>query len=245
MVSVVALIPARGGSKGIPGKNIRRLGDHPQIAYSIASALAAGRIDRVIVSTDSPEIARIAGRYGAEAPFLRPPGLAQDGTTDLPVFAHALEWLGEHEDCQPDIVVQVRPTSPFRPRGLLDDAVELLIRHPETDCIRSVAQPGQNPYKMWTVGADGLLAPLLTLEGVAEPYNAPRQQLPGVFWQTGHVDVIWSRTILEKGSMTGSAIRPVLVESRFCVDIDEPGDLVVAGAVLGLVSGEIDIPSQI
>ena len=94
----LALIPARGGSKSIPRKNIRLLGKHPLIAYSISAALAAQRVERVIVSTDDPEIAEIAREYGAEVPFLRPPGIAEDDTPDFPVFIHALTWLAENED---------------------------------------------------------------------------------------------------------------------------------------------------
>ena len=115
---VLALIPARGGSKGIPGKNIRSFSGYPLIAYSIAAGLQSERVTRVIVSTDDPEIAQVAKAYGAEVPFLRPSELAQDQTLDLPVFKHALDWLRENESYQPELVVQLRPTSPIRPKGV-------------------------------------------------------------------------------------------------------------------------------
>ena len=221
---VLALIPARGGSKGIPRKNIRMFAGHPLIAYSIAAGLQAETVTRVVVSTDDEEIAAVAREYGAEVPFLRPEHLAQDDTPDYPVFLHALEWLAEHEDYHPDVVVQLRPTSPLRPRDLVDRGVRLLLQHPHADSVRAVVPSGQNPYKMWRIREDGLLAPLLTVEGLKEPYNAPRQRLPRTYWQTGHLDVMWTRTLLEKRSMTGEAILPLLVDPRYTVDLDNEWD---------------------
>jgi hypothetical protein len=117
---VLAVIPARGGSKGIPRKNIRDFAGYPLIAYSIAAGLQSELVTRTIVSTDDEEIAQVARQWGAEVPFLRPDEIAQDQTLDLPVFQHALAWLAEHEDYHPDVVVQLRPTSPVRPRGCVD-----------------------------------------------------------------------------------------------------------------------------
>ncbi|MFW5713895.1 MAG: cytidylyltransferase domain-containing protein [Brevefilum sp.] len=217
---VLALIPARGGSKGILRKNIRDFAGHPLIAYSIAAGLQAGLVNRVVVSTDDPEIAEIAKAYGAELPFLRPAELARDETLDLPVFEHALEWFKEHENYEPDFVVQLRPTSPIRPKDLVDRGIELLKEHPEADSVRGVVPAGQNPYKMWSISQDGKLKPLLTVEGIDEPFNAPRQSLPKVFWQTGHIDVIRSDVILRKGSMTGENILPLHIDPSYTVDID-------------------------
>jgi len=221
---VLAIIPARGGSKGIPRKNIRRFAGAPLIAYSIAAGLQAESVTRVIISTDDEEIASVARAWGAEAPFLRPADIAQDGTLDLPVFQHALRWLAEHEGYHPDVVVQLRPTSPVRPVGLVDEAVNLLLAHPEADSVRGVVPSGQNPHKMWRIGADGRMMPLLTVPGMAEPYNAARQSLPVVYWQTGHIDAIRPATILEQGLMSGKVILPVLVDPRYAVDIDNPSD---------------------
>src|SRR5512136_3026677 len=114
MAEVLALIPARGGSKSIPRKNIRLFAGRPLIAYSIAAGLAAETVTRLIVSTDDEEIAQIARKYGAETPFLRPTEISQDNTPDLPVFQHTLTWLADQEAYAPEIVVQLRPTSPFR-----------------------------------------------------------------------------------------------------------------------------------
>ena len=146
VTEVLAIVPARGGSKSIPRKNIRSFAGHPLIAYSIAAGLKAQIVTRVIISTDDEEIARVARRYGAETPFLRPPELAQDQTTDLPVFQHALQWLAENEGYHPDIVVQLRPTSPIRPPDCVDRAVKILMDFPETDSVRGVVPSGQNPY---------------------------------------------------------------------------------------------------
>ena len=225
-LEVLALIPARGGSKGVPRKNIRDFAGAPLIAYSIAAALQAELITRVIVSTDDEEIAAVAREWGAETPFLRPSELAQDDTTDLPVFEHALQWLRENESYQPQIVIQLRPTSPIRPVGLLDEAVRKLLEHPEANCVRGVVPSGQNPFKMWRIGGNGQLEPLLSLPNMKEPYNAPRQELPKTYWQTGHVDVIRASTILEKGSLTGDIILPILIDPRYTVDIDTPSDMV-------------------
>lgn len=220
---VLALIPARGGSKSIPRKNIHPFAGHPLIAYSIAAGLAAETVTRVVVTTDDEEIAAVARQYGAEVPFIRPPEHAQDDTPDLPVFQHALAWFAENEDYHPKIVVQLRPTSPFRRIWHIDQAVLRLIERPDADAVRTVIVPFQNPYKMWTIDADGLMQPLIGTE-FKEAYNMPRQALPQVYWQTGYVDAVWADTILEKGSMTGGRILPLIIEPEDWVDIDSPDD---------------------
>ncbi len=221
---VLAVVPARGGSKGIPRKNIRNFAGHPLIAYSIEAGLLARSVTRVIVSTDDEEIAAVARQYGAEAPFLRPAEFAQDQTLDLPVFQHALGWLAEHENYRPDIVVQLRPTSPVRPPSLVDEAVGLLLEHPEADSVRGVVPAGQNPHKMWRIDpVTGQMRPLLAVDGIAEPYNAPRQVLPPVYWQTGHVDAIRPHVFVQ-GTMSGRTILPVMVDPAYTVDIDTPKD---------------------
>ena len=225
MTEVLALIPARGGSKSIPRKNIIDFAGYPLIAYSIAAGIAAETVTRVIVSTDDDEIAGISRRYGAETPFLRPAEYSQDQTPDLPVFQHAIEWLAEYENYHPEIVVQLRPTSPFRRVRHIDEAVYRLIGRPEADAVRTVCVPFQNPYKMWRIGPDGLMVPLGTELGFPlEPYNQPRQALPEVYWQTGYVDAAWTDTILIKKSMTGEAILPLVIDPSEWVDIDSPDD---------------------
>ncbi|MBK9600298.1 MAG: acylneuraminate cytidylyltransferase [Anaerolineales bacterium] len=221
MTNILALIPARGGSKGIPRKNIRNFAGYPLIAWSIAAAKQSELVTRIIVSTDDEEIAAVAREWGAETPFLRPAEFAQDKTTDLPVFEHALKWLEDVEGYRPDIVIQLRPTSPIRPHAMVDDAIRILLEHPDADCVRGVVPAGQNPFKMWRFNGEGKpLNPLLTVEGIAEPYNAPRQILPPVYWQTGHIDAIRESTIANKKSLTGDVIYPLVIDPKYTVDID-------------------------
>ena len=225
---VLAIIPARGGSKGIPRKNIKSFAGYPLIAYSIAAGLQSELTTRVIVSTDDEEIAEVARKWGAQTPFLRPAEFAADNTLDLPVFQHALTWLRDHEGYVPDVVVQLRPTSPARPRTLVDDAVRLLLDHPEADSVRGVVPADENPHKMWRVDPEtGLMSGLLKVEGIDEPYNAPRQKLPPVFWQTGHIDAIRpERTFMAGDSMSGKNILPLFLDPQFTIDIDTPFDWV-------------------
>ncbi len=225
MTDILALLPARGGSKGIPRKNIKLFAGYPLIAWSIAAGLQAKSVSRVIVSTDDGEIAAIAREYGAEVPFLRPAELAQDRTPDLPAFEHALKWLEEIEGYKPEIVVQLRPTSPVRPRDMVDSAVRILVENPDADSVRGVVPAGQNPFKMWRFhGYDRPMTPLLEVEGIPEPYNAPRQILPPAYWQTGHIDAIRTTTITRKNSLTGSVVYPLVIDPRYTVDIDTPSD---------------------
>ena len=218
-IEVLALIPSRGGSKSIPRKNIRSFGGHPLLAYSVAAGLQANAVTRVIVSTDDEEMADVAREYGAEVPFMRPADLAQDDTLDLPVFIHALQWLEKEDGYRPEVVVQLRPTSPLRAPDYVDKAVALLLSSTEIDSVRGVAQSGQNPYKMWRITDDGRMVPLLH-NGFEEPFNMPRQKLPSTYWQTGHIDAIRMTTIVEKKSMSGEVIFPLLIDPRYVVDID-------------------------
>jgi len=225
MTETLALIPARGGSKGIPRKNIRLFAGYPLIAWSIAAAKQSELVTRVIVSTDDEEIAAVAREWGAETPFLRPSEFAQDKSTDLPVFEHALKFLEDVEGYRPDVVVQLRPTSPIRPRTLVDDAIRILLENADADCVRGVVPAAQNPYKMWRFSGEGKpLKPLLKADGIAEPYNAPRQILPSVYWQTGHIDAIRDATIAQKKSLTGDVIYPLLIDPKYTVDIDTLSD---------------------
>ncbi len=236
-MEILALIPARGGSKSIPHKNIKLFAGHPLIAWSIAAGRAADLVTRVVVTTDDPQIAAVARAYGADVPFIRPAEHAQDHTPDLPVFQHALEWLAEHEDYQADIVIQLRPTSPLRRVWYIDQAAANLIERPDADAVRTVCSPFQNPFKMWTIGPDGLLQPLLQIEGTPEPYNMPRQALPDVYWQTGYVDATWVENIRTKNSMTGSRILPLVIDPSEWIDIDSADDWRRAERLLE--SGEI------
>lgn len=224
--SACVLIPARGGSKSIPGKNVRPFCGHPLLEWSVAAGLESQRVDRVIVSTDDPEIAEVARRAGAEVPFLRPAHLALDDTLDLPVFQHALQWLEEQEGYAPEAFVQLRPTSPLRPSGLVDLALGILDADPAIESVRAVTPSGENPHKMWRMAAGGRLESLLTLPDVPEPFNQPRQALPPTYWQTGHIDVIRRPTIVQKGSLSGDRVHAVLMERELAVDLDTELDWV-------------------
>lgn len=242
MVKVLALIPARGGSKGIPRKNIKKLAGHPLIAYSIIVGLLAESVDRTLVTTDDPEIADIAREYGADVPFLRPVDLAGDDTRDLPVFQHALSWLKKQEGYQPDLVVQLRPTSPFRPPALIDQAVNVLLENPQATSVRGVVSSKQNPYKMWKVQENGKMLPIIGIDQ-PEPYNMPRQELPKTFWQTGHIDVIRTETIL-KGSMSGEQIYSCQIDPLFSVDLDNLLDWQRAESQISVLGTKIILPGK-
>ncbi len=237
----IAIIQARGGSKGVPRKNLCVLSGHPLIAYSIASGLAAKKIDRVIVSTDDLEIAKVSRSYGAEVPFMRPKELATDTSQDYPLFEHALKWLNDHEGYKPDLVVQLRPTAPFRPKGLIDKSIDIITKDRKLDSVRSVTEPSENPYKMWQINKGGYLKPLIKLN-IPESYNLPRQILPKTYWHTGHVDVMLYETIINKRSLTGVNVKPVYVEPQYCVDIDRPEDISRAEWMLDCLNLGIDLP---
>ncbi len=211
--NILALIPARGGSKGIPRKNVRVLAGKPLIAYSIEHALRSRRIGRVLVSTDDEEIAAAARAAGAEVPFMRPAEFAQDLSPDLDVFRHALRWLLEHENYRPELVVHLRPTGPVRRVELIDEAIARMLATPTANALRSVSVPALTPYKMWRM-ENGFLKPLLTVPGVKEPHSMPRQMLPEVYWQNGYVDIVRARTILDQNSMTGDLVLPFIVTDR-------------------------------
>jgi N-acylneuraminate cytidylyltransferase len=222
---VLAIVPARSGSKGIPRKNIHLFAGHPLIAYSIAAGLQAETVTRVLVTTDDEQIAEVARHYGADTPFLRPAELAEDRTLDLPVFKHALTWLAEHENYHPQVIVHLRPTTPVRPPKLVDRAVRILLDHPETDSVRGLTPAHQNPYKMWLMDEEEEpIRPLMTVPGIDEPYNAPRQTLPCAYAHNGLIDIIRTTTILKLDSMSGKTILPVFFDPDYDIDLDTPDD---------------------
>lgn len=241
-MEVLCLIPARGGSKSVPRKNIRQVGGRPLIAWSIAQAQAATKITRTIVTTDDDEIATVARRYGAETPFMRPAELATDDAVDYGFFRHALDWLAEHENYAPDLVVNLRPTMPVRRAATIDRAIQALADHPTADSLRSVTLSELSPYKMWRIGDDGLLVPVAPLEGVAEPYNQPRQQLPLAYWQDGYIDVVRARTVLEQNSATGRRVLPFVID-EVCADIDYEDEIAAAEALLALAEQDGGTPA--
>jgi CMP-N,N'-diacetyllegionaminic acid synthase len=231
-MEILAIIPARGGSKGLPNKNILPLLDHPLIAYSIKTALDSQLITRTIVSTDSDIIAQTALKYNAEVPFMRPAEFAQDMSTDFEVYYHALNWLRDNEGYIPDYVVQLRPTSPIRSAQIIDTCIKKLINS-DADSLRIVTPSPITPYKMWTIENEEMpMIPLMSLPEINEPYNQPRQKLPQTYWQIGFLDVIKTSTILEQKSMSGKKILPYIVGNEFAIDIDDMNSFVKAAEAL-------------
>ena len=238
---VLIIIPARGGSKGTPQKNIRRFMGHPLIAHTITAAFFCRYAARVVVSTDCYETAEIAKRYGAEVPFLRPAELARDDSRDIEFCQHVLENIGGAD--RYGYIVMLRPTSPIRPHGFVNKGILQLADTPDADSLRAVTDAPATPYKMWEMRGNRL-SPLLGNPDIREAYNAPRQELPAVYWQTGHLDVIRRETI-EKGSITGGYVLPLYIEPKFCVDIDTPEDFEDAERVYKqFTSTEIVMPSH-
>lgn len=218
-MEVLAIIPARSGSKSVKDKNIRLLNGKPLIAYSIEHALACKKINRVIVSTDSEKYAEISKSYGAEIPFLRPKELAQDSSLDLEVFEHALNFLKKNENYVPDIIVQLRPTYPIREISDINGAIDMLIANDRADSVRCVCEAKEIPYKMWRVDDKGFLSPILT--DIEEAYNMPRQQLPKVYYQNASIDVVRYSTIMNSHSMTGKNILGYVMTHNWDIDTEQ------------------------
>lgn len=219
MKKILALIPARSGSKSVKHKNIRELAGKPMLAYSIEQAQESRYINRIIVSTDSGDYAAIAREYGAETPFLRPAEYAADSSRDLEVFEHALGFLKENEGYVPDIVVQLRPTYPIRRISDMDAMIERLLEDDSIDSVRTVAPAREVAHKMWYMDGQGVMAPIL--KDIPEAYNMPRQELPRILYQNANIDVIRTETITEKHSMSGEKIVGYEMEDNFDIDTEE------------------------
>jgi len=219
MVTVHALIPARSGSKGIPHKCIKSYRGLPLMAHSIEQALSCPLIDRVVVTTDSREYADIAQQYGADAPFLRPAQIAGDLSTDLEFFQHYLQWLEDNDYEIPDAIVQLRPTYPNRPIRLLTTAVASFIdRYQDYDSLRTVVPFEKSPLKMYTVENNTLIPLFKKWGNLTEPYNRCRQELPQCYIHNGCIDIVKSSVIIEKGSVTGDRILPLMMEDNHDID---------------------------
>ncbi len=217
MPEVLALIPARGGSKRIPRKNIHLLAGKPMIAYSIEQALRTPEITRVIVSTDDEEIAAVSREWGADVPFLRPAEFAQDLSSDFEVFNHALVWLAEHENYRPAICAHLRPTHPVRRIEDICGVIQTLRDNPQLHSVRSIALAPETPYKMWFRDDAGRLTPIITTN-ISEAHSMPRQMLPKVYLQNANIDAIRSEVIVDMHSMTGKNIFGYVMEDSFDID---------------------------
>jgi CMP-N,N'-diacetyllegionaminic acid synthase len=249
----IAFIPARVGSKRVPGKNVRLLGGHPMIAYTIAPALESKVFDAVIVSTDSEEIAAIARHYGAEVPFLRPPAFATDTSPDIEWLEHAITELsarGRVWDC----FSLLRPTSPFRTAATIRRAWETFTSQQGVDSLRAVELCAQHPGKMWVVGGQRMF-PLLPF-GMSRPpaagadhthvsgeqpwHSTPYQALPPVYVQNASLEIAWTRVVRERRTIAGDVLVPFLTEGYEGFDINDAFDWIVAERLLA--DGTVKLP---
>jgi CMP-N-acetylneuraminic acid synthetase len=222
---VLALIPARGGSKGIKMKNIKEFKGKPLIYWSIKLALDCKVVNRIIVSTDNENIKRVAEECGADVPFLRPKEISGDLSTDYEFIKHCLDYLKENGEDEPDIIVQLRPTYPTRKLDILNETLDIFIKNLDNyDSLRTVYEMEKSPYKMYNI-EDGELKPLFKeVKGIKEPYNQCRQVLPKTYIHNGYIDLIKTEIVEKKFSITGDRIYPYLMSKEEYHDIDTEKD---------------------
>ena len=234
MPSVIALIGARSGSERVANKNIRRLAGHPLLAYAIATAQQAGVFERVLVSTDSDEIADVARWYGADVPIIRPPEMATATSPDIEWIAYTLERLPESYE----LFAIVRATNPFRGPDVIRRGLEQLLATPEADSIRAVELVKQHPGKMWELAEDGrTMSALLDQSKLDVAWHAGQYQaLPRVYHQNSALEIAWTRVVTETGTREGRVLAPFLTEGLEGFNVDDEWDweraeaLVASGA---------------
>ncbi len=221
--TTAAIIPARGGSKGIPGKNITMLAGKPLIAWTIEAARSATAIDRIIVSTDSQAIADVAKEYGAEVPFLRPSELGRDETPGAPPIAHALRWLAHHQNYEPELTLCLQPTSPLRLASDIENA-HLLFRDSVAEAVVGLTLAAQHPYWMKKKGSDGLIEPFIG----GENSKLRRQDLPEVFAVNGAIYLVRSDLFLIGESFYPPKTYGYVMPPERSIDIDSMLDMAMA-----------------
>jgi N-acylneuraminate cytidylyltransferase len=219
-MKIITIIPARGGSKSLPKKNILPLNGKPLLCYSVDYSLRSQLVTSTVVSTDSQEIADIAKGSGASVPFIRPREHARDDTRDYSFIRHALDFF-EGQGQIFDLYVLLRPTSPLRPSGLIEKAVEILEDNIDATSVRSMARIKEHPYRVWRQNDDKSVCGFIETE--VEPYNIPRQELPELFFQTGDIEVIRRETIIG-GSISGERVYPLIIDHEDMIDIDNQSD---------------------
>jgi N-acylneuraminate cytidylyltransferase len=238
--SIVALIPARAGSKRVPDKNIRPLAGHPLLAYSISSALQSQVFSAVIVSTDSQLYGEIAGHYGAEVPYLRPADIAGDLSPDIEWVEYTLNQLrqdGREYDC----FSILRPTSPFRLPNTIQRAWRAFKGEKGVDSLRAVEKCKQHPGKMWVVRGNRMM-PLLPLNPPEQPWHSSQyQSLPEVFVQNASLEIAWSRVVFEGRTIAGDVLMPFFTEDYEGFDVNSAYDWNLAEHLVG--SGQAQLPS--
>ena len=236
MPTALGLIPARAGSKRVPRKNILPLAGHPLIAYTICSTRASGVFDRIIVSTDSELIRKIAVHYGAEAPFLRPAEFATSTSPDIEWIKHALSQL----DKTYDAFAILRPTSPFRQPEMIQRAWKQFLSVPHIDSLRAVELSRQHPGKMWVVEGD-IMRPLLDQSHLKVAWHAGQYQaLPKVYVQNSSLEVAWTRVVRKYNSREGKVIAPFFTKWPEGLSIDYKHDFYLAQHMIE--TGEAVLP---
>ena len=231
----VAFVPARSGSERVPHKNVRPLAGHPLLAYAIETALQSGVCERIVVSTDSEEIAEVARWYGADVPFLRPPEYATSTSPDIEWLAYTLEHLDERYD----LFALVRATNPFRGPDAVRRAFEQLLATPEADSLRAVELVKQHPGKMWRLAEDGrTMRPILDQSHLEVAWHAGQYQaLPQIYVQNSALEIAWTHVVTEAGTREGHVLAPFLTQGLEGFNVDDEEDweraerLVEAGAV--------------
>lgn len=235
-MNIIAIIPARGGSKSIPRKNIKELCGKPLIAYAIEGALKSAFIDRVIVSTDDKEIATVARHYGAEVPFMRPSELASDLTQDKPVFEHAINWLEDNESYNVEIMVNLRPTAPLRTVEDIDGAIEAF-RSSGADFLKSVCISKNHPHKMWIITGEASMEPFASGEIWSEyGPDIPRQKAPDVYWQNGVVDILNKKAVFWDEAYDALKFCHYIMPQNKSIDLDTEDDLEYAEFIMKKLS---------
>ena len=227
-MKVLGLIPARGGSKSIPKKNIKIFCGKPLIVWKIEAAIKSGVISRLVVSTDDQEIAAVARQYGAEVPFLRPAELATDTTPTLSVVQHALSWLRQEEDYDPDTAVLLEPTSPSVQPFHIQEAIDLFVKTGADSVISVVEVPSEyHPYWQFTMGEYGRLS-LFTGESIRQMVSR-RQDLPKTHHRNGVIYVFKPRLVFDPHpSIYGDDIRAYPMDPQYSSDINNLGDWIEA-----------------
>lgn len=218
----LALIPARGGSKGVPGKNIKLLGGHPLISFSVVAALNCPQITKVLVSTDDDTIASISKKYGAEVPFRRPAEISTDQSTDLEYFLHALDWLRSEQKWIPDLIVLLRPTTPLRDPKKISVALEAIKADTAATSLRSAHQLSEPPQKMLQI-INNRFAGFFPDDQRPEYFNLPRQRFPAAYQPNGYVDICRAALVKKTTQLYGPAILPFVTE--WSAEIDSAEDL--------------------
>ncbi len=221
MANVVAVIPARSGSKGVVDKNIKLLGKHPLIAYSIAAAKLASGIDRIIVSTDSSEYASIASEYGAEVPFLRPPEISGDNSTDYEWIKHVLDWMKNEEGFVPRYLVHLRPTTPLRETKYINAAINLIKKNNYVSALRSVHEMSESAYKAFEIEGNYLKS-IGSNSFALDASNDPRQGFNKTYQANGYVDVIKTEYVIKNNKLHGDRVIAFIIPH--VVEVDTPDD---------------------